>query len=53
MTDFVEIIFLPRLLEHLASEAPGVRLSTRRSHNEELKREMENGQIDLALGLIP
>lgn len=53
MTDIGEIVFLPRLLEYLVREAPGVRLSMVRSHNEDLKREMENGRIDLALGLIP
>ncbi|MBB3331704.1 DNA-binding transcriptional LysR family regulator [Halomonas campaniensis] len=53
MTDIGEIVFLPRLLEHLAREAPGIRLSTVRSHREDLKREMEEGRIDLAVGLIP
>ncbi|MGJ7462800.1 LysR family transcriptional regulator [Halomonas sp. MA07-2] len=53
MTDIGEIIFLPRLLGYLAREAPGVRLSTLRSHHEDLKHGMENGQIDLAIGLIP
>ncbi|MGJ7459316.1 LysR family transcriptional regulator [Halomonas sp. RA08-2] len=53
MTDIGEIVFLPRLIEYLARQAPGIRLSTVRSHNEDLKREMENGRIDLALGLIP
>ncbi|WP_416139311.1 LysR family transcriptional regulator [Halomonas sp. HK25] len=40
MTDIGEIVFLPRLLEHLAREAPGIRLSTVRSHHEDLKKEM-------------
>lgn len=53
MTDIGEIIFLPRLLERLSHEAPSVSLSTVRSQNEDLKREMENGSIDLAIGLIP
>ncbi|WP_431025146.1 LysR family transcriptional regulator [Halomonas sp. H5] len=53
MTDIGEIVFLPRLLERLAREAPGIALSTVRSQNEDLKREMEEGQIDLAIGLIP
>jgi len=53
MTDIGEIVFLPRLLDHLAKQAPGIRISTVRSHNEDLKREMENGTIDLAVGLIP
>ncbi|PMR72050.1 LysR family transcriptional regulator [Billgrantia endophytica] len=53
MTDIGEIVFLPRLLKHLAHEAPGISLSTVRSQNEDLKREMEDGSIDLAIGLIP
>lgn len=53
MTDIGEIVFLPRLLQRLANESPGVSLSTVRSQNEDLKREMEDGNIDLAIGLIP
>ncbi|MBB3192348.1 LysR family transcriptional regulator [Halomonas cerina] len=52
MTDIGEIVFLPRLLQRL-EEAPGIALSTVRSQNEDLKREMEEGRIDLAIGLIP
>ncbi|MCH4565371.1 LysR family transcriptional regulator [Halomonas sp. EGI 63088] len=53
MTDIGEIVFLPHLLQRLAEEAPGIRLSTVRSRNDDLKREMEDGRIDLAIGLIP
>ncbi|MCE8035488.1 LysR family transcriptional regulator [Billgrantia tianxiuensis] len=53
MTDIGEIVFLPRLLQRLAREAPGIALSTVRSQQEDLKREMEEGRIDLAIGLIP
>ncbi|RUR31415.1 LysR family transcriptional regulator [Vreelandella nanhaiensis] len=53
MTDIGEIVFLPRLLQHLSHVAPGVSLSTVRSHSHGLKYEMEEGQIDLAVGLIP
>ncbi|MDW7745551.1 LysR family transcriptional regulator [Halomonas sp.] len=53
MTDIGEIVFLPRLLQRLAEQAPGIRLSTVRSQNDDLKREMEDGRIDLAIGLIP
>lgn len=53
MTDIGEIVFLPRLLERLAQEAPGISLSTVRHHTEDLKQEMEEGRIDLAIGLIP
>ena len=53
MTDIGEIVFLPRLLQHFSQAAPGASLHTARSHNNELKYEMEEGQIDLAVGLIP
>ncbi|MGO1396752.1 MAG: LysR family transcriptional regulator [Halomonas sp.] len=53
MTDIGEIVFLPRLLQHLAQHAPGVSLNTVRSHHNDLKHEMEKGEIDLAVGLIP
>lgn len=53
MTDIGEIVFLPRLLQHFSQAAPGVSLNTVRSHNNDLKYEMEEGQIDLAVGLIP
>ncbi|SJN14347.1 LysR-family transcriptional regulator [Halomonas citrativorans] len=53
MTDIGEIVFLPRLLEHLSKAAPGVSLTTVRSRNSGLKQEMEAGQIDLSVGLIP
>lgn len=53
MTDIGEIVFLPRLLQHLSQHAPSVSLNTVRSHHNDLKFEMEEGEIDLAVGLIP
>ena len=53
MTDIGEIYFLPRLLEHLAQVAPGVRLTTVRNSATDLKDAMEAGKIDLAIGLLP
>ncbi|CAO1669136.1 Transcriptional regulator, LysR family [Halomonas sp. NYA30] len=53
MTDIGEIVFLPRLLQHLSHQAPGVSINTVRSHHNDLKHEMEEGEIDLAVGLIP
>lgn len=53
MTDIGEIVFLPRLLQHLSQQAPGVSLNTVRRHDSDLKYELEEGQIDLAIGLIP
>jgi DNA-binding transcriptional LysR family regulator len=53
MTDIGEIYFLPRLMEELAKLAPGVTVSTVRNTNVNLRDEMEAGQIDLAIGLLP
>lgn len=53
MTDIGEIYFLPRLMERLAQEAPGVSLSTVRSAPINLKDDMEAGKVDFAIGLLP
>lgn len=53
MTDIGEIYFLPRLLPYLAVHAPGVRLTTVRNSISNLKEQMEAGQVDLAVGLLP
>lgn len=53
MTDIGEIYFLPKLMEELAREAPGLTLSTVRNTAVNLRDEMEAGHIDLAIGLLP
>ena len=53
MTDIGEIDFLPELMGRLANIAPGVSLSTVRNYSIGLVREMETGQVDLAIGLLP
>jgi DNA-binding transcriptional LysR family regulator len=53
MTDIGEIYFLPRLMQELAQQAPGVSISTVRNTGVDLKEAMEGGQIHLALGLLP
>lgn len=53
MTDIGEIYFLPRLLAHLRQAAPGVRLSTVRNTAARLKDDLAEGQLDLAIGLLP
>ncbi|RQU79347.1 LysR family transcriptional regulator [Burkholderia cenocepacia] len=52
MTTIGEISFLPRLVDRLMAEAPGVVISTVRS-NASLRDEMENGHVDLAIGNMP
>jgi len=53
MTDIGEIYFLPRLMEELAAAAPGVTMSTVRNTAVNLRDDIEAGQIDLAVGLLP
>jgi DNA-binding transcriptional LysR family regulator len=53
MTDIGEIVFLPRLVERLVREAPGVTLSTVRNAAVNLRDDMESGKVDLAIGLLP
>jgi DNA-binding transcriptional LysR family regulator len=53
MTDIGEIVFLPRLVQRLAAEAPGVTLNTVRNSAVNLRDDMEAGRVDLAIGLLP
>lgn len=53
MTDIGEMYFMPPLMQALAERAPQVRVSTLRPHTGELRRDMAEGRVDLALGLMP
>jgi DNA-binding transcriptional LysR family regulator len=53
MTDIGEIVFLPALVQRIGREAPGVTLSTVRNTAVNLREDMEAGQVDLAIGLLP
>jgi len=53
LTDIGETIFLPPLLQALASEAPGVRLEAFQLDDNAILPALESGRIDLALGYIP
>lgn len=53
MTDIGEVYLLPGLLAETARSAPGVRFTTVRGGSAGLREEMENGGIDLAVGLLP
>ncbi|WP_457325459.1 LysR family transcriptional regulator [Roseateles sp. P5_E11] len=53
MTDIGEIVFLPRLMERLSREAPGITLNTVRNTAVNLRDDMEAGRVDLAIGLLP
>ena len=53
MTDIGEIYFVPELMDALNKQAPGVAISTIRNTAVNLRDEMENGRVDLAIGLLP
>lgn len=52
MTDPSHITLLPKLLTHLRSIAPGVRISTEKIDTQTAHM-LESGEADLAVGLIP
>jgi DNA-binding transcriptional LysR family regulator len=53
MTDIGEIDFLPSLMETVGREAPFVTINTVRNNAVHLKEEMDRGQVNLAVGLLP
>jgi DNA-binding transcriptional LysR family regulator len=53
MSDIGETVFLPRLLQALAGEAPNVRLETFQFDDKDIGPALESGRIDLALGYLP
>lgn len=53
LNDIGEIWFLPRLVDALVRDAPGVTISTVRNASVNLKDEMEAAKVDLAIGLLP
>lgn len=53
MTDIGEVHFLPPLARTLRARAPGVGIATVRNTAVNLRVEMEQGKVDLALGHLP
>lgn len=53
LTDIGEIYFMPTLMKALAKAAPRVRISTLRHNEGHLREDMESGNVDLAVGLLP
>jgi DNA-binding transcriptional LysR family regulator len=53
MTDIGEMYFMPPLMLALSKAAPHVRVTTVRPNAGNLKKDMESGKVDLALGLLP
>jgi DNA-binding transcriptional LysR family regulator len=53
LSDIGEIVFLPPLMDRLATHAPGITLSTVRNTAVDLHEAMGSGQVDAAIGLLP
>lgn len=53
MTDIGEFHFLPRLVREVKALAPGVAVATVRPTAVDLRFEMEQGKVDVALGHMP
>lgn len=53
MTDIGEVHFLPSLARELRSRAPGISIATVRNTAVNLRVDMEQGKVDLALGHLP
>lgn len=52
LTDISEVVLLPRLLDHLGREAPGVQVETEIVSAASARR-LEDGEVDLAVGFMP
>ena len=52
-TDYVELLLIPRLLNHLAQVAPNVRLEVHALGPDVPETELEQGDYDFALGRFP
>jgi DNA-binding transcriptional LysR family regulator len=53
MSDIGEMVFLPPLLERLHRDAPGARVETRSTPQEEIETALAAGELDLAVGFLP
>ena len=53
LADVGELYFLPPLMGAVAAAAPGVMLNAVSNLRENLKEEMEEGKVDLAIGFLP
>lgn len=53
MTDYVEFVILPRLLETLETQAPQVQIQVRSGDRQRLLALLDNGEVDLICGVFP
>ncbi|TNE50923.1 MAG: LysR family transcriptional regulator [Deltaproteobacteria bacterium] len=51
--DYAASVFLPELVEHCAEHAPGIRLTIRPTLPHDCYRALEEGDIDLGIGVFP
>jgi DNA-binding transcriptional LysR family regulator len=52
LSDIGEIIYLPRLIQRIQKDAPGIRLSVRRLSRRRMSEELSVGSVDLAVGWV-
>ncbi|CAM5490675.1 LysR family transcriptional regulator [Eoetvoesiella caeni] len=52
-TDIGDMVFLPKLIRHLNTQAPGIMLKTVTLSPEETEEAMEAGDVDLSIGYFP
>ena len=53
LTDIGEIVFMPTLMKALSKVAPHAHIRTLRHNEGHLRQDMETGEVDLAVGLLP
>jgi DNA-binding transcriptional LysR family regulator len=52
LSDIGEITYLPRLIQHVQQEAPGIGLLVKRLARGRMSEELRSGSVDLALGWV-
>jgi DNA-binding transcriptional LysR family regulator len=53
LSDHASIVMLPKLLRHICTAAPGVRLDVLPKANDTVSAALSAGDLDLAIGVIP
>jgi len=53
MNDISEIVFLPKLMNHLKRVGPGIRIRTEQLSAQEIDEGLQSGDIDVAVGFLP
>ncbi|UBF27165.1 LysR family transcriptional regulator [Kovacikia minuta CCNUW1] len=53
MSDYGEFVLLPKLMQWIEATAPGIRILVRSSDRQLALKQLDNDEIDLALGVFP